>query len=76
METTSLGPIVRAVSLIRRGLSVAADWADISYPQNKRKHLKPRCTPFPGNMSFNLKNIAKHWASEVSELECAPDQYK
>ncbi len=28
-----------------------------------RKHLKPRCTPFPGNMSFNPETIAKRCLS-------------
>ncbi len=59
---TSLGPIVRAVSLIRVVYThVAADWADIFDPPNKQDqtYLKPRCTPFPGNMSFNPETVAK-----------------
>ncbi len=31
----------------------------LTHPPNKRK---PRCTPFPGNMSFNLETVAKRWA--------------
>ncbi len=40
---------------------VAADWADISDTPTKQEktYLKPRCTPFPGNMSFNPKTVAK-----------------
>ncbi len=52
-------------SLIPRGLyTVAADWADISDTLTKQEktHLKPRCTPFPGNMSLNPKTVAKRWA--------------
>ncbi len=34
-------------------LHVAAD---------EKTYLKPRCTPFPGNMSFNPETVAKRWA--------------
>ncbi len=42
-------------------LHVAADWADIFDTPTKQEktYLKPRCTPFPGNMSFNPETIAK-----------------
>ncbi len=30
--------------------------------KQEKTYLKPRCTPFPGNMSFNPETVAKHWA--------------
>ncbi len=45
-------------------IHVAADWADIFDTPTKQEktYLKPRCTPFPGNMSFNPETVAKRWA--------------
>ncbi len=42
----------------------AADWADIFDTPTKQEktYLKPHCTPFPGNMSFNPETVAKRWA--------------
>ncbi len=38
----------------------------LTHPPNKRKRISnpvvQRCTPFPGNMSFNPKTVAKRWA--------------
>ncbi len=38
----------------------------LTHPPNKRKRISNpvahRCTPFPGNMSFNPETVAKHWA--------------
>ncbi len=66
---TSLGPIVRAVSLILSGLYTCCCWLGwhlFTHPPNKRKRISNpvshRCTPFPENMSFNPETIAKCWA--------------
>ncbi len=55
-------------------IHVAADWADIFDTPTKQEktYLKPRCTPFPGNMSSSRETIAKHCAC-VCELERAAD---
>ncbi len=29
--------------------------------KQEKMYLKPCCTPFPGNMSFNLETVAKRW---------------
>ncbi len=38
----------------------------LTHPPNKRKRISNpvahRCTPFPGNMSFNPETVAKRWA--------------
>ncbi len=49
---------------------VAADWAEISDTPTKQEktHLKPRCTPFPGNMLFSSATVAKHRAPGEPEL--------
>ncbi len=53
---------------------VAADWAEISDTPTKQEktHLKPRCTPFPGNMLFSSANVAKHRAPGEPELAPLP----
>ncbi len=45
-------------------LHVAADWADIfdTLTKQEKTYLKPHCTPFPGNMSFNPETVAKRCA--------------
>ncbi len=30
--------------------------------KQEKTYLKPHCTPFPGNMSFNPETVAKCWA--------------
>jgi len=48
-------------------IHVAADWtAVLTHPPNMRKRISNpvahRCTPFAGNMMFNLETIAKRCA--------------
>ncbi len=46
-------------------IHVASDWADIfdRHTKQEKTYLKPRCTPFPENMSFNPETVAKCWAT-------------
>ncbi len=43
-------------------MNIFADIFDTPTKQEKT-YLKPHCTPFPGNMSFNPETIEKHCVS-------------
>ncbi len=47
-------------------IQLAADWVDIFGTSTKQEkiYLKPRCTPFPGNMLINPENVATRCACE------------
>ncbi len=42
-------------------MNILADIFDTPSKQEKT-YLKPHCTPFPGNMSFNPETVEKHCA--------------